>query len=30
VPQAGARLRIGYLDLGLHDTDITFGEQPNT
>ena len=29
VPTAGARLRIGYLDEGLHDTEITFPQLPN-
>jgi hypothetical protein len=27
VPPAGARLRVGYLDHGLHDTEFTFGEE---
>jgi hypothetical protein len=30
VPPAGAPLRIGYLDLGLNETDITFPAQPNS
>ena len=29
VPPAGARLRIGYFDEGLHDTEITFPPLPN-
>ena len=29
VPPPGAPLRVGYLDTGLHDTGITFPDQPN-
>ena len=29
VPPAGARLRVGYLDLGLNDTHVTFPATPN-
>jgi len=29
VPPSGARLRIGYLNEGLHDTEITFPQLPN-
>jgi hypothetical protein len=29
VPAAGASLRIGYVELGLNETDITFPAQPN-
>lgn len=30
IPPAGAPLRIGYLDLGLNDTGITYPAEPNT